>query len=145
MLTVKRTIFAQLQFSCNILSVFISCIILALALCTLKSDNFNSSFLLACHFYTPKIIFTNESPRAGSNRRPQPYHGCALPAELQGHCKNKIIMRSKNITDRLFYVNINMSNSTVFYGFFSPYMILCSKRKAVRGTYEHRYAYRRDS
>lgn len=84
-LAVKRAIFVQLQFALNVLAVFVSSIISALAFAALQRDDFHRSFFLACH----KKLLENsnqafQSPRAGSNRRPQPYHGCALPAELQG-------------------------------------------------------------
>lgn len=84
-LAVKRAIFVQFQFALNVLAVFVSSIISALAFAALQRDDFHRSFFLACH----KKLLENsnqafQSPRAGSNRRPQPYHGCALPAELQG-------------------------------------------------------------
>ena len=77
-LTTERTIFAQFQLTGYVFSVFVSRIILPFAFCTLKSDNFY------CPFFFFFFLIILKSPRAESNCRPQPYHGCALPTELQG-------------------------------------------------------------
>ena len=34
-----------------------------------------------------KFAARDESPLSESNRRHQPYHGCALPTELRGHSR----------------------------------------------------------
>lgn len=56
-LSAERAIFAQLKFSCNVLTVLVSCIILSFAFCALKSDDFNRSLFLASHIYLLKIFF----------------------------------------------------------------------------------------
>src|SRR5574344_1645257 len=85
MFAVKRAVLAQLKLSLSIFAVFRCCIVLAFALCALKSNNFNRPFFLATHsLYLLKFLQAFSSPRAESNCRPQPYHGCALPTELQG-------------------------------------------------------------
>ena len=53
MLTVKGTIFTQLQLTLDVLTIFISGIVLTLALAALQGDDFDSGLFLASHFFTP--------------------------------------------------------------------------------------------
>jgi hypothetical protein len=46
---VIRAILAQFELSLCVFAVFCSCIILPLALCALKCDDLNSTFLFATH------------------------------------------------------------------------------------------------
>lgn len=147
-LAIKRTILIEFKLTSNILTILVCGIILSFAFRTLQSNNFYSTFFLATHIYAPVFIFfSSSSPRAGSNRRPQPYHGCALPTELQG--RNRLVifntMRSMNILNLRFCVNKNSNKFNKNSSFFYICMIVYLKLAIRRGFYEYRYAYRWNS
>lgn len=113
MLPVECTVLAFFKLALNIFPVLCCSIVLALTFRTLQRYNFDSPFLFATHTFTPSCVTLKKnkiSLRAGLNRRPQPYQGCALPTELQRHC----FLSSAQYSEGVFFCQALLCSAFLF-------------------------------